>query len=68
MKPDSDIKRFARYQSVVSLLLEKRSFHRTDVYEDLKDEKPQFIGRVISELMRDGYLTSLLHKKLRNDT
>ena len=55
---DSDVKRFARYQSVINLLLEKESFHKSDVYEDLKDEKPQFIGRVISDLMKDGYITN----------
>jgi DNA repair protein RadC len=58
IKIDPDVKRFARYQSVINLLLAKESFHKSDVYKDLKDEKPQFIGRVISELTKDGYLTN----------
>lgn len=57
-KNDSDIKRFARYQSVVNLLMSKDSFNKNDIYDGLKDEKPAFIGRVIGELMREGYLTS----------
>jgi DNA repair protein RadC len=58
MKTLPDVKRFARYQSVINLLLAKESFHKHNVYEDLKDENPKFIGKVISELMRDGYLTN----------
>jgi len=57
MKATSDTKRFARYQSVVNVLLAKDSFHKSDIYDALKDEKKAFIGRVISELERDGYLT-----------
>ena len=56
-KNDPDIKRFARYQSVVNVLLNKDSFYKPDVYAGLKDEKPAFIGRVITELEGDGYLT-----------
>ncbi len=57
MKTPSDTERFARYQSVVNVLLAKDSFHKPDIYEALKDEEKAFIGRVISELVRDGYLT-----------
>jgi DNA repair protein RadC len=57
MKTQPDVKRFARYQSVVNTLLAKDSFNKPDIYNALKNEKPQFIGRVISELERDGYLT-----------
>jgi DNA repair protein RadC len=57
MKTQPDVKRFARYQSVVNTLLTKDSFNKPDIYNALKNEKPQFIGRVISELERDGYLT-----------
>jgi DNA repair protein RadC len=57
-KIDPDVKRFARYQSVINLLLAKESFYKSDVYVDLQDEKPQFIGRLISELTKDGYLTN----------
>jgi DNA repair protein RadC len=57
MKILPDVKRFARYQSVVNTLLTKDSFNKPDIYNALKNEKPQFIGRVISELERDGYLT-----------
>lgn len=55
---DPDIKRFARYQLVVNVLFAKDSFSKRDIYEGLKDEKPPFVGRVISELARDGYLTA----------
>ena len=58
IKIDPDLKRFARYQSVVNMLLAKESFHKSDTYKDLKDVKPQFIGRVISKLLKDGYLTN----------
>jgi len=57
-KIDLDVKRFARYQSVVNVLLAKNYFRKSEIYEYLKDVKPQFIGRVIGELMRDGYLTN----------
>jgi DNA repair protein RadC len=57
-KIDPDIKRFARYQSVVNVLLSKDSFTKRDIYEGLRDEKPHFIGKAISELMKDGYLTN----------
>jgi DNA repair protein RadC len=58
MKTPSDIKRFSRYQSVVNILLENHSFDKPKIYEAIKNEKPQFIGRVISELIKDGYLTN----------
>jgi DNA repair protein RadC len=58
IKIDPDIKRFARYQFVVNILLAKDSFNKNDIYEGLKDEKPAFLGRVIGELARDGYLTT----------
>ena len=57
MKIDPDIKRFARYQSVINILLIKDSFCKSEIYESLKEEKPQFIGRIISDLVKDGYLT-----------
>jgi DNA repair protein RadC len=57
IKIDPDIKRFVRYQSVVNTLLAKDSFDKSYIYNALKNEKSQFIGRVISELERDGYLT-----------
>ena len=58
VKPDVDVRRFSRYQSVVSLLLTRDSFRKPDIYEALRDEKPAFIGRVIGELVKDGYLTN----------
>lgn len=57
MKIDRDIKRFTRYQSVINILLTKDSFCKSEIYESLKEEKPQFIGRIISDLVKDGYLT-----------
>jgi DNA repair protein RadC len=58
MKIDPDVKRFTRYQSVVNVLLENHSFDKLEIYEALRNENPQFIGRVIGELIRDGYLTN----------
>jgi len=56
MKIDPDVKRFLRYQSVIDVLYTKNSFHKPEIYKAFQTEKPQFIGRVIKELMRDGYL------------
>jgi len=56
MKTQSDAKRFARYQSVVNVLLENHSFDKLEIYKALKNEKPQFIGRLIADLVKDGYL------------
>lgn len=57
MKTQTDAERFARYQSVINLLLAQDSFYKPDIYEVLDDEEKAFIGRVINELVRDGYLT-----------
>jgi len=57
MKTQADAKRFARYQSVVNVLQENQSFDKFDICEALKDDKRQFISRVIGELVKDGYLT-----------
>ncbi len=56
-KPRSDAERFSRYQAVVNVLLRKESFYKPDIYAALKNEEKTFIGRVITELFRDGYLT-----------
>jgi mRNA-degrading endonuclease RelE of RelBE toxin-antitoxin system len=55
MKADPDAKRFLRYQSVIDVL-RTNSFHKHDIYKSFQTEKPYFIGRVIKELMKDGYL------------
>ena len=57
MKTQPDAERFARYQSVVNVLLSKDSFHKPEIYDSLENEEKCFIGRVITELARDGYLT-----------
>lgn len=57
MKTQPDAERFARYQKVINVLLAHDSFHKSDIYEALKDEKAAYIGRVIGELVHDGYLT-----------
>jgi len=57
MKTQTDAERFARYQSVCKLLLSKDGFHKSDIYKALKYEEKAFIGKVINELSRDGYLT-----------
>src|SRR4030042_4642110 len=56
MKTDPDVKRFTKYQSVVNILLGRDSFEKSEIYEVLRNEKPVFIGRVIAELIKEGYL------------
>jgi DNA repair protein RadC len=55
-KIDKDSKRTARYHSVINLLSAERSFQKSEIYKKLKDEKPSFVGRIIGDLQRDGYL------------
>lgn len=57
MKTSSDSERFRRYQSVVNAVLARESFDKTDIYKALRQERKPFIGKVIGELVRDGYLT-----------
>ena len=56
MRSSPDEKRFARYQSVVNTLLAKESFNKPEVYKAFGEEEKPFIGKVIGELVRDGYL------------
>lgn len=56
MKADPDVRRFLRYQLVIDVLYAKNTFHKPEIYKAFQTEKPQFIGRVIKELIRDGYL------------
>lgn len=58
IKIDPDIKQFARYQSVINTLLARDSFAKSEIYASLKEEKPQFIGRIITDLVKDGYLSN----------
>jgi DNA repair protein RadC len=58
MKTQPDVKRFTRYQSIVGVLMESDSFNKPDIYKAMKNEKPQFIGRIIGELVKDGYLSN----------
>jgi DNA repair protein RadC len=58
IKIDPDIKRFARYQSVINTLLPRESFSKSEIYASLKEEKPQFIGRIINDLVKNGYLSN----------
>jgi DNA repair protein RadC len=53
---DKDSKRSARYHSVINLLSAERAFQKSEVYQKLKDENPSFVGRIIGDLLRDGYL------------
>ena len=55
-KSDKDSKRSARYHSVINLLSAERSFQKAEIYQKLKDENPSFVGRIIGDLLRDGYL------------
>jgi DNA repair protein RadC len=54
----TDAQRFARYQSVITPLLATDSFQKPDIFKNLRKEKRVFIGRVINELVREGYLTT----------
>ncbi|MDI6754801.1 MAG: DNA repair protein RadC [Thermodesulfobacteriota bacterium] len=56
MKTKPEAKRFSRYQEVVNFLIKNESFHKPDIYKALPNEKATFIGRVIGELVLDGYL------------
>jgi len=53
----TDAPRFERYRSVVTHLLATDSFQKPDIFKNLPVEKRVFIGRIINQLMRDGYLT-----------
>ena len=55
-KNRSDTERFSRYQSVVDILFAKDGFSKAEIYTLLKDEDRNFIGRIINELVREGYL------------
>jgi DNA repair protein RadC len=52
----SDSERFMKYQSVLNILLSKNHFRKPDIYKSLKDEKKAFIGRVVSGLVKEGFL------------
>jgi DNA repair protein RadC len=56
MKARSDAERFARYQSIVDALLAKESLHKADLYPSFKPEEKMLIGRIIHELLGDGFL------------
>ena len=56
MKARSDAERFARYQAVVDALLAKESFRKSDIHPSFKPEEKTFIGRIIHDLLQDGYL------------
>ncbi|PKN29121.1 MAG: hypothetical protein CVU64_09750 [Deltaproteobacteria bacterium HGW-Deltaproteobacteria-21] len=56
MKTDPDAHRFLKYKNIVDFLFAKNSFRKKDIYQLAQDEWPGFIGLVISELVRDGYL------------
>jgi DNA repair protein RadC len=53
----SDSERFARYQAVLDAICAKESFSKSEIYPSFKPEEKAFIGRVISELAKEGYLS-----------
>ena len=53
----SDTERFARYQAVLDALVAKESFQKANIYPSFSPEEKAFIGRIISELTKDGYLS-----------
>lgn len=57
MRAKSDTERFARYQAVVEALSAKNPFRKSEIYPSFKTDEKPFIGRVISELTHDGYLS-----------
>jgi DNA repair protein RadC len=56
-KAKSDTERFARYQAVLDAVVAKESFRKPEIYPSFEPEEKAFIGRVISELEHDGYLS-----------
>lgn len=58
-KPKSDTERFARYQAVLDALVGRESFRKLEIYPSFKPEEKAFIGRAISELGHDGYLSQI---------
>ena len=56
IKARLDAERFTKYQTVIDLLSARNSFYKQDIYNALQNEKAVFIGKVISELVQDGYL------------
>ena len=57
VKAKSDTERFARYQVVLDVLVARESFGKADIYPSFQREDKAFIGRVISELVKDGHLS-----------
>jgi DNA repair protein RadC len=57
MKARSDAERFARYQAIVDALLAKEYLHKADLYPSFKPEQKMLIGRIIHELLEDGFLS-----------
>jgi DNA repair protein RadC len=53
----SDSERFALYQTVLDVLVAKERFCKSELYPSFKPEEKTFIGRVVSELSQDGYLS-----------
>lgn len=56
MKTTPDTSRLVKYQEVVNVLVNKPSFTKSEIYAILRDIKASFIGRIIGELLREGYL------------
>jgi len=50
MKTRPDAERFARYQSVVNVLLSKDPFHKPEIYKALEHEEKRFIGKTEQSL------------------
>jgi DNA repair protein RadC len=55
--PRSDAERFAKYRSVLEAIAARESFRRAEIYPSCKPQEKTFVGRVISELSQDGYLS-----------
>jgi DNA repair protein RadC len=56
MNTDHDAQRSLRYWNLLKLLAGKDSFQKKDIYNEAEGERPGFIGRLVGELERDGYL------------
>ena len=56
-RSQSDAERFTRHQRLLNVLRSRDSFRKSDIFDLLKVETKAFVGRVIGELMRAGYLT-----------
>jgi hypothetical protein len=52
----ADTDRLARYRAVMDVLLACNRFHKNDVRSKVTRENAALVGRIMTELLRDGFL------------